>query len=200
MNINPAIMTNALGSFNIESTGVIVGTAYPDPAARYALAGGILDNSEVLPMWGGLPIQETIPSTPIASPRPELGGHIKRATTNAQIMGFSVFDQNYAAISAPQSQVPQTGVGGLVNFYRLGSGIRIALELDPALATALEGDPITQQVSWDFVNNRITTFATNALPVRILRTFAGNCMAPVFNAGTQFLNWNRNAAAAIALI
>jgi hypothetical protein len=37
--INPYVQTNAAGSFNIETTGVIVGTAYPDPASRFYLSG-----------------------------------------------------------------------------------------------------------------------------------------------------------------
>ena len=199
MNINPAIQTNALGSFSVQSEGVIVGTAYPDPSTRFALAGGILDNSETMPIWGGVACEELIPSSAAASPNPSLGGHIKRATTVAQINGFTVFDQNYAAINAPQSPVPQTSIGGFVAFYRLGSGARIALEMDPALA--IEGDPITQQVSWDFVNQKLVVFATTALPVRVLRTFTGNCMAPVWSGlPNQFLTWNRNAAAAIVLL
>jgi hypothetical protein len=198
MNINPAIMTNAAGSFSIHSDGVICGTAYPDPATRFALAGGILDDTETLPMWGGVAIDETIPSTGIASPRPELGGHIKRAVDDAHISGFSVYDQNYAAINAPQSQAPQTGPGGFVAFYRLGCGQRVALELDPALATSLEGDPILQQIGWDFVNQRIIT--GTGLNVRVIRTFASNCMAAFYTPANQFLNWNRNAAAAICIL
>jgi hypothetical protein len=198
MNINPAIMTNAAGSFIIQSDGVICGTAYPDPATRFAHSGGILDDSETLPMWGGVAIDELIPGTGVASPRAELGGHIKRAADETHLSGFCVFDQNYAAINAPQSQAPQTGPGGFVAFYRMGSGARVALELDPSLATGLEGDPITQQVGWDFVNQRIIT--GTGLLVKIIRTFPGNCMAAVYTPANQFLNWNRNAAAAICIL
>jgi len=194
----PYAQSNFPGSFRITADGLIVGTALPDPATRFSLAGGVLDNSETLPMWGGIAIEELIPTdNPSSSPLTILGGHIKRATTVAQITGFSVFDQNYAAINSPSSPVPQTGAWGLVNFHRLGSGQRLVLEIDPALVS-LYGDPITQQVSWDFSAQRIIAFATTALVgVKILTVVGSNCMAPSYNSGTGALTWNANAAAAI---
>jgi hypothetical protein len=191
--------------FNTESDGFVVGTAMPDPSTRFALAGGILASTETLPMWGGLAISENIPterSTPTANPaRPDtaLGSIIARATAYANLTGFSVFDQNYAAVNTPQSPVPSVGSGGLVNFYRLGSGARIALAIDPALVT-LEGGLITQQISWDFTAQRIIAFATTALNVKVLAIKSSNCMLPSYNSGTGFLTWNYNGAAALCLI
>ena len=209
INFNPYPQTTAGGMFNIESDGFVVGTAMPDPAARFALAGGWLAVAETLPMFGGVAINESIPterSTAPATPtRPEiaLGGVIARATTLAAgagtTTGFCVFDQNYAAYNSPQSPVPTIGNGGLVNFYRLGSGIRIALAIDPALVT-LEGGLITQQVSWDFSAQRIIAFATNALNVKILQVKSSGCMRPIYTAGTGFTTWNYNDAAALVLL
>jgi hypothetical protein len=202
---NPYIQTSAVGMFNTESDGFVVGTAMPDPATRFALAGGILATTETLPMWGGLAISENIPterSTPTANPlRPDiaLGSIIARATAYTNLTGFSVFDQNYAAVNTPQSPVPAVGSGGMVNFYRLGSGARIALAIDPALVT-LEGGLITQQVSWDFTAQRIIAFATTALTVKILSIKSANCMVPTYNSGTGFLTWAYNGAAALCLI
>jgi hypothetical protein len=211
MNIafNPYVQTNAPGMFTIESDGLIVGTAFPDPAARFALAGGWLATAETLPMYGGIAINESIPSEPAPGgaspilPLGPLGGSIARATTLAAgagtTTGFSVFDQNYAAVNNPQSPVPQVGNGGLVNFYRLGSGARVALAIDPALIT-LQGGLITQQVSWDFSVQRIIAFATNALAVKILAVKSAGCMVPTYNAGTGFVTWNYNGAAAVCLL
>ncbi|HEY7414008.1 MAG TPA: hypothetical protein VH593_02355, partial [Ktedonobacteraceae bacterium] len=89
--------------------------------------------------------------------------------------------------------------GGLVNFYRLGSGARVALAIDPTLIT-LEGGLITAQVSWDFTNQKIIAFATTALNVRILAIKASGCMVPVYNSGTGFITWNYNGAAALVLL
>jgi hypothetical protein len=206
---NPYVQTSAAGMFLVESDGFVVGTAMPDPATRFALAGGWLATAETLPMFGGIAINESIPterSTAPATPtRPDiaLGGVIARATTLAAgagtVTGFSVFDQNYAAVNTPQSPVPVVGSGGLVNFYRLGSGARVALAIDPALVT-LEGGLITQQVSWDFSAQRIIAFATNALAVKILQVKSSNCMRPIYTAGTGFTTWSYNDAAALCLL
>jgi hypothetical protein len=178
-----------------------VGTAQPDPAARFALSGGTLAAAETLPMFGGIAISENIPFEPSATPHPvvPLGGIIARATAAANLTGFSVFDQNYAAVNSPQSTVPTVGSGGLVNFYRLGSGARVALAIDPTLIT-LEGTLITSQVSWDYTNQKIIAFATTALSVKILQIKSTNCMVPVYNAGTGFTTWTYNGAAALCLL
>jgi hypothetical protein len=204
ISINPYIQTNAAGSFNIQTTGLIVGTAYPDPATRFALAGGWLDAAATQPIWGGCGISENIPQSQPAAPPPlypakELGSKIDLATAEANLTGFAVFDQNYAAINTPQSPVPQTPPGGQVNFYRLGSGARIALEIDSTLVT-LEGGLVTQQVSWDFTNQKIIAFATNALPVKILRLSVGNSFAPRYASATGFLTWLRTATAAVVVL
>jgi len=202
---NPYIQTTAAGMFTIESDGLIVGTAYPDPAQRFQLAGGWLSQSETLPMYGGVAINESIPQErpPVSRVDVALGGIIARATTLAAgagtCTGFCVFDQNYAAVNNPQSPVPTIGSGGLVNFYRLGSLARVALAIDPALVT-LEGGLITQQVSWDFSAQRIIAFATNALNVKILAVKSTNCMRPIYTSGTGFTTWSYNDAAALCLL
>lgn len=198
---NPVIQTTAAGMFTIESDGFIAGTAMPDPATRFALSGGWLAETETLPMFGGVAISENIPQErpPVNRADVALGGIIARATAEANLTGFSVFDQNYAAVNTPQSPVPTTPSGGLVNFYRLGSGARVALAIDPTLIS-LEGTLITSQVSWDFINQKIIAFATNALPVRVLQIKQNNCMVPVYNSGTGFVTWNYNGAAALCLL
>jgi len=198
---NPYVQTNAGGMFNIESDGLIVGTAYPDPAARFALSGGFLASTETIPMFGGVGVGENIPQErpPVTRPDVALGGSIIRATAYTNLTGFSVFDQNYAAVNTPQSPVPSVGSGGLVNFYRFGSGARVALAIDPTLIS-LEGGLITQQISWDFTNQKIIAFATTALNVRILAVKAAGCMVPTYNSGTGLITWNYNGAAAVCLL
>jgi hypothetical protein len=199
--LNPLIQTNAPGMFSIESDGFIVGTAMPDPAARFALSGGWLATTETLPMFGGVAIGESVPleRPPVTRADVALGGIITRAADYAHLTGFSVFDQNYAAVNSPQSPVPTTDKGGLVNFYRLGSGARVALAIDPTLIS-LEGGLITAQISWDFVNQKIIAFATTALNVRVLSIKASGCMVPVYTSGTGFTTWNYNGAAALCLL
>lgn len=150
--INPSLTSNALGSFNIDTTGYIQGTALDSPNARYNLAGGVLKTSEAYPMWGGVAVFEQV-ATLAAYNSPSLGNVVGRATTVTAtsatgLAGFSVFDQDYAAINSPQSPVPLVGGGNSVHFYRLGSGARIAVACDPSLSS-LEGGAIAQALYWD---------------------------------------------------
>lgn len=147
ISFNPVVTTNAAGSFNIGSDGNIQGTAYDDPATRFALTGGVLAASETLPMWGGCGISEDIASTVTNGAAPER--LVGRATSLTNLTGFSVFDQNHAAVTSPQSPVPLAGSLMSVNFYRLGSSARLAVACDPSLVS-LDGGLVTQQVSWDF--------------------------------------------------
>jgi len=209
---NPLLQTNAAGMFTIESDGFVVGTAMPDPAVRFQLAGGWLATTETLPMYGGLAISENIPQErpPVSRTDIALGGIIGRGTVAPAtggagvITGFSVFDQNYAAVNTPQSPVPVVGSGGLVNFYRLGSLARVALAADPALAAAVETGttPITVPLYWDATNLRVTaTVGTNLLiPVKLLAVKGAGCMLPVYTAATGFVTWNYNGAAALCLL
>lgn len=196
ISINPSLTTNAAGSFNIQSLGFIQGMALDDPSVRNELAGGYLDAAETLPMWGGVGIEELV-----ADVGQSRGPSIKRAATNVLLTGFSVFNQNHAAISSPQSPVPLTPSGMLVNFYRFGTGARIPLKIDPALVS-LEGGIITQQVSWDFANQMIIAYdgGVGALDVRVLEVAVGNSMTVAFDAGTGFATWVNNGTVAIVVI
>lgn len=196
ISINPSLTTNAAGSFNVQSLGFIQGLALDDPAVRNELAGGYLGAAETVPMWGGVAIEELI-----AAVTESRGPSIKRATTNPLLTGFSVFNQNHAAINTPQSPVPLTPSGMLVNFYRLGSGARIPLKIDPALVT-LEGEIITTQVSWDFANQQIIAYdgGVGALDVRVLEVALGNSLTVTYDAGTGFATWNTSGNVAIVVI
>lgn len=153
VSFNPVLTSNAGGSFNTSSDGYIQGHTMDSPSTRNDLAGGILAATETKPMWGGVAISESIPSS-IAS---ATGSSIIRATTltaqaAGQLTGFSVFDQAHGMISSPQSPVPLAGTGQTVNFYRLKSFARIAVACDPSLLN-LQTGLITQNVSWDFTNS-----------------------------------------------
>lgn len=196
--LNPLLTTNAAGLFNTSAEGVVQGTAMDDPAVRYQLAGGILASTETLPMWGGVGIEEDINYAAV------LGPNLKRAADFAHLTGFSVFNQATAFVSTPQSPVPTAQPGQTVPFYRFGSKARIIVAMDPALVS-LNGGLITQQVSWDFTNQRLVAFATNALPVQILKLYVpaqgDNVMTVAYNSGTGFATWTKtgNAAAEILI-
>ncbi|CAM6053283.1 unnamed protein product [Sphagnum tenellum] len=146
--------TVAAGTFTIDTVGYIQGTALDAPNARYNLTGGVLALTETIPMWGGVGIFEDVPVLGSYS-SPTLQPYVGRATTlnltsSTGLAGFSVFDQNFAAINYPGCEVPLLASGMAVNYYRLGSGARIALACDPVLAASLQGGATGQAVSWNF--------------------------------------------------
>lgn len=158
---NPFVTTvgNA-GLFSATSVGGRQGTAYGDPSAVFRLRGGILAATETLPMWGGVAIYENVPFGGANPPNANLGVTVGRAnglTGSQALAGFSVFDQNFAGVTTPQSPVPLNYPGGQVNSYALGSKARIWVKADPILVN-LRGGPIGAQVSWDFVNQLLIPF------------------------------------------
>jgi hypothetical protein len=196
VSIQPMATGNALGGFSVQPDGYVQGVALDDPAIRNSLAIGYLKSDETEPMWGGLPIFEDIP---VSTSNGALGGAVGRATDYPDITGISVFNQANAFISTPQSQVPTASANQTVPFYRMGSGARIALPIDPALVS-LDGGLITQQVSWDFVNNRIKAFDTTAFPCKILLVAIGNSKIVSYDSVNNLANWDNAGSVAIVQI
>lgn len=202
--LNPVLTTTAPGTFSITLDGLMQGMAHDDPAVRYQLTGGMLDASETLPMWGGIPISEFIrPATMDNS----LRATVKRATSTVNSNGISVFNQNHAMIGSVSSGVPQAAPGMLVNFYRFGSLARIGMNADPALIATLAGASITPTaLNWDATNGWVTSASgTFALPtgVKILGFNAGNSMVVTYASSGVNLgatNWNRTGSAVLLLI
>ena len=166
--INPITTTNGLGSFGVTWDGLMQGTAFDQPSSYQYLSGGVLATTETLPMWGGVGISEAINGTGLVTPPQQaLGSIITRATSLTAtavngLTGFSVFDQNYAMVNFPQSPVPLAASGFEVNFYRLGSGARIAVACSPNLVN-LDGQSVSSQVSWDFVNQQLEPFVSTTI-------------------------------------
>jgi hypothetical protein len=154
---NPMVTSNAAGSFSVYSDGYTVGVMMDDPAVRYAIAGGVLNTTETLPMWGGVLLYVNIPGASGATVT-ELGPPVGRATAAPSAgFAFSLFNQAHAMIQTAQSNVPAAGVGMSVNFIRSGSGARVAVACDPALASD-EGSTETTQFSWDFGGQQLVTY------------------------------------------
>jgi hypothetical protein len=156
LTFNPLITTVSQGTFNVTSAGLVQGTAYPDPAVHFKLASGSLASTETLTMYGGVGIYTDVPGVS-GGPAGALGTVVGRASTLANLVAFSTFDQAYAMLTTPQNTVPQASSYGQVNYYRLGSGARMAVAANPALAS-LAGGLTTAQVSWDFVNQILIPF------------------------------------------
>jgi hypothetical protein len=193
---NPYQTTNAAGSFQISSGGLIQGTAYDQPAIRNSLAGGVLANTETIPMWGGVGISLAVPGA-AGGPQTPLGPLVTRAmnlTANAagELNGFSVFDQNYAAVNTPQSPVPLTPSYGSVHYYLMGSGARIAVQCSPNLVN-LEGEIVSTKVSWDFANQQLEPYASTTISSGTYAT-ATTINSGTYVAGTGLVTLTTNAA------
>lgn len=198
ISFNPVQVTNFTGTFSIDTVGGVQGTYMDDPAVRYALAGGILASTETIPMWGGVAIEEVVPTPSTAAQ--ELGAVVSRAAGYNTLTAFSVFNQGGNMVMTPQSRVPLSGSGMSVNYFRLGSGARIWVQSDTGLAASLEGNIITQQVSWDFTNQKLIAFNTTALACKILAVNIGNSKIVSYNGTTGFANWTNGADAVLIQI
>lgn len=160
ININPMDVGNFGGNFAVNSDGYIQGEALQDPAARFSLATGRVADSETFPMWGGVGIAESISGN-------VLGNTLIRAATIAAITGFTVFDQAHNMIQLP-NQVPMAFGGQTMSFYRLGSGARIPVACDPALAAILlAGASVSPQVSWDVNTQRLVEYNAATATVNV---------------------------------
>lgn len=171
---NPMKTTNAAGSFNTQSQGLIQGTAWDAPDARFQLSQGWVGDAETIPMWGGIGISEIIPGAS-GGPQEELGSKLIRATSvtaptlgqqpGGPLTGFTVFDQAHGMITNPQNPVPLAGSYQSISYYRLGSRARIAVKMDPALVD-LQGYLITSLVSWDYGGQQLGPYVA-AYPANV---------------------------------
>ncbi|MDU6685362.1 MAG: hypothetical protein E6470_17275 [Enterobacteriaceae bacterium] len=156
LSLNPMATTNALGSFGVQSDGLIQGVALDDPANRFNLASGTVASTETNPMWGGLPVAELLPGT-ASSPK---GSTIRRAVSVSELEGFTVFNQAHNGLTTPQSPVPQFASGMSVSYYRIGSNMRVPLKASSTVvALGTTGASVKTPLAWDFANSQLTTAA-----------------------------------------
>jgi|SRR5271156_2120816 len=192
---NPNVTVVGQGLFDDPSSvGGVQGTAMPDPATRYALRGGILAQSETIPMWGGCAIYENVPGA-TGTPGAVLGPVVGRATAltgSKAIAGFSVFDQAYGMINSPQSPVPLAASGMQVMSYRLLSGARIWVQASPNLVN-LRGGPIGAAVSWDFSNQQLEPYVSTTISSGTYAT-ATTISSGTYVAQTGVVTLTTNAA------
>jgi hypothetical protein len=152
VSFNPMAITNGAGLFVAQTGGYVQGSQEPDPAARYALANGILAASETLLMFPGTAISAFIPGGATNPPDSALGPQIGRALSAATIAGFSIMNQAYNMLTTPTSTAPVSASGMSVQWVGLGSNARIVVQISPALAATLTSGTaaINTQVSWDY--------------------------------------------------
>ena len=176
--------TSKSGTFYTKSDGFIQGMLRSDPVSRFNIAQGILGPNEAFPIWGGVAIQESIPGAGSGATNwpnansDSLGSVITRATSAANISGFSVFDQSFAAPITPFSNVPLIGSGQSVNYIRFGDSQQIAVAIDPVFAATLVGGTTNQQCTWDLNAQRLAPYNAASGTISI------TSITPTFVAGT----------------
>ena len=98
LSVSPTSTNTATGTFGVTWDGLVQGTAYPDPETRYALRSGWLSNNETIPMWGGVGLYVDVPGVS-GGPLIAQGCQVGRATSESNLLGFSVFDQAYGMVN-----------------------------------------------------------------------------------------------------
>lgn len=200
--LNPNVQTNFAGTFFATSDGYTQGDALDDPAIRFSLRKGIVVSSATNPMYGGIPISESMSpgisggSFPFTGDADELQSILAAAAnvtagTAGCYTGFTVFNQATALIQTAQSRVPMAGALGAINFFRKGSGARIPVQALLSAATAWAGgvvDPST--VYWDTVNQ----WLTNSSGANIIGPLPGAWIESINLSNSRVVNWNINSA------
>lgn len=201
---NPAQITNAQNTFYATSEGAVQGFFQDDPAIRFQLRSGIVAPSQETPLWGGMGIAVNLPTSGV-----EAGSFkavLSLASSEANLMGFTVWNQALATILNPsvQNPVPQAGAGngtnpgGAINFFLLGSNAQIWVQCSSGVATALKGGAYDQAVYWDYTNQvLLNSPGGTAIPVEVVDLVTnGNAMV-VASGGSS---WNYAGYAALIKI
>ncbi len=197
ISFNPALTTSAINSFLLQTQGYVQGTFYnDDPAIRMQLTAGQLASTVAQPIWGGVAISEIV--QPIN--QSALGTSIALATADANLAGFTVFNQAYNMMVVPGNSVPIAVANMTVNFFRLGSNAQIVLLCNSAVAAAVEGGFTNQQLSWDYTNQQLIPYnaTIGAVPVRVLKA-DNNSKVVSYNSTTGAVTWTTGAACVVQI-
>src|SRR5271155_1456839 len=155
---NPAQVTNAPNTFYPTSDGAIQGFYQDDPALRFQLRSGLVAPAQTTPLWGGMGIQVALPAAGVEAP--SFKAMLSLATSQANLIGFTVWNQAHAVILNPSAStpVPQAAAGtgtlpgGAINFVLLGSDIQVWVQCSATVAAALKGGSWAQALYWDYTN------------------------------------------------
>ncbi|MFA8337816.1 hypothetical protein [Burkholderia cenocepacia] len=162
---------------------------------RFHIEGGYSVDTKSI--YGGLPVNVGIAAKGAQS----MGSAVRRATAAADVTAFVISSQMFNAIQVPGGAgVVSKGMG--VQFGRLGSGMRVAVQIDAALAETLYGGGAqpANGFGWDYTNNKLIAAATAAdkLPITITALYPDSFIL-VEDATTGFVSQAMGVAAVIQL-
>ncbi len=201
VNFNPMLtLTGSNNSFQLDSQGYIQGAFMDDPVSRMWVLPGIVASSNTQPFWGGLPIQENVP-TMAGHTNGTLAGELVIPANAGDVTGFTLFNRAHNMIITPGNPVPVAAIGMNIAYARLGSNLRIPLPASSSLVSALEGGSIAQQVSWDFDTQELTTYVSGTndpLPVKVLNVH-GNSKIVSWDSSTNAVSWTYGYAVLVQI-
>lgn len=198
ISFNPALTTAPQNTFLTSTQGYYQGDFVDDPSTRMELAAGVLASTVSQPIWGGMAITEAVSAVGEGA----LGTTLSLATSAGNLTGFTVFTQAYNAIITPGNTVPTSVAGMTTNFFRLGCGARIKVQVQPALVSSLEGGNINQALYWDPALQQLTASGTSgAITLSGIKVLSVNQNSKVvnYNSGTGAVTWATGPVAVIQI-
>jgi hypothetical protein len=200
---NPAAVTNALGTFYATSDGAVQGFYQDDPAIRFQLRSGLVAPTAAA-MWGGEGISVSGPSAGIEAQ--SFKAILSLATSQANLMGFTVFNQAHAMVLNPSVSTPvplaaagaSPNPGGAINFFLLGSNAQIWVQCAAAVAAAYKGGAYNLATYWDYTNQVLLSApGGTAIGVEVVDVMTNGNSAVVAAGGNS---WNYAGYAALIKI
>ncbi len=162
---NPVATNSPQESFILQTEGYTQGLAFDDPIPFQWIETGTIASTVSGSVYAGMAVTLNVP--PINGNGG--GPSIILATDVADLNGFVIGNKLYNGIVTPGAEVPVVSSGMSATILKLGTGARIAVACDATLAGNLSGNPINQNVAWDFTNQKLITYISGtALPVKVL--------------------------------
>jgi hypothetical protein len=201
---NPAQVTTATNTFYVTSEGAIQGFFQDDPSLRTQLRSGIVAPAQTTPLWGGMAITVSGPATGVEAQ--SLKAMLTLASSQANVLGFTVWNQSLAVILNPSASepVPQAGggtgtnPGGAINFFLLGSGAQIWVQCSSTVAAAYKGAAWNAATYWDYTNQVLLSApGGTALGVEVVDVITNGNAQVVASGGAS---WNYSGYAALIKI
>lgn len=201
---NPAQVTNANSTFYLTSDGAIQGFFQDDPSLRNQLRSGVVAPAQTTPLWGGMGITVAGPTAGVE--HQSLKAMLTLASSQANLLGFTVWNQSLATILNPSASapVPQAGggtgtnPGGAINFFLLGSGAQIWVQCSSTVAAAYKGAAWSAATYWDYTNQVLLSApGGTALGVEVVDVVTNGNAQVVASGGSS---WNYSGYAALIKI
>jgi hypothetical protein len=201
---NPAQVTVAPNTFYATSDGAIQGFFQDDPALRNSLRSGLVAPAQTTPLWGGMGIVINGPATGVEAQ--SLKAMLTLASSQANLLGFTVWNQSLATILNPSvsNPVPQAGAGngtnpgGAINFFELGSGAQIWVQCSSGVAAAYKGAAWNAATYWDYTNQVLLSApGGTAIGVQVVDVVTNGNAQVVASGGNS---WNYAGYAALIKI